>query len=108
MLRRFVTAGLLAGALVLGSGCFGGPFAPPVGTLYTEIGAPTSLGSGQLAARRGESSVVAILGIGSSGQASVEAAADEGGITRVKRVEYRYENVLLGLYQRYTTIVWGD
>jgi hypothetical protein len=99
-----VVAALL---LALGSlGCLGAPIVPPLGLVYTDLDAPLSL-NGQVGERRGEASVVAILGLISAGDGSVRAAARNGGISRVERVDYEFFNVL-GIYQRYTTVAYGN
>jgi hypothetical protein len=41
------------------------------------------------------------------GDGGVKAAAANGGITQVKRVDYEYYN-LIGIYQRYKTVAYGD
>ncbi|UCE84816.1 MAG: TRL-like family protein [Deltaproteobacteria bacterium] len=103
------TAALLAVFLLtLGvGGCVAAPVVPPLGMVYSDFDAPLGLGGGEVGSRRGESSVVAVLGLVSTGDASVRGAARAGGITEVKRVDYEFYN-FLGLYQRFTTVVYGD
>jgi len=48
-----------------------------------------------------------ILGLVATGDASTEAAAREGGISTIHSADYSYFNVL-GVYQRYETIVHGE
>jgi hypothetical protein len=98
---------LMALAVAFGAiGCVGAPIVPPLGLVYTDIDAPLSL-LGGTGARRGEASVTSILGLVSTGDGSVKAAAADGGISRVQRVDYEFFNVL-GVYQRYTTVAYGD
>lgn len=87
-------------------GCVGAPVVPPLGLVYTDIDAPLNL-RGEMGSRRGESSVTAYLGLVSLGDASVKSAAAAGGISNVKHVDYDFYNVL-GVYQRFTTVVYGD
>ena len=54
-----------------------------------------------------QADVIAILGLFSSGDGSVRTAAANGGISEVKHIDYEYKNVL-GIYQRYTTVVYGN
>lgn len=100
----------LAACLVLGSavlpGCIAAPVVPPLGIVYTDIEAPLAP-KGEAGSKRGTSTVVSILGLVSTGDASVKAAASSGGISEVKLVDYEFTNVL-GVYQRYTTVVYGD
>ena len=93
---------LCVGAL----GCIGAPVVPPLGLLYTDLESPLGLG-GNVGGRRGEATVVSILGLVSTGNASIRAAAQNGRITEVKATDYEFYNVL-GIYQRYTTVVYGD
>jgi hypothetical protein len=103
---RFVLASLVAATLVLG-GCIGAPVVPPVGMVYSDFDAPLGAGPRDSGSKTGMSSVTAILGIISTGDGSVDAAARDGGISTVKGVDYHFTNVL-GVYQRYTTVVHGD
>jgi len=99
----FASLMLLAGSL----GCVAAPVVPPLGVIYSNIDAPLTIGPSDTAGRRGEASVKSWFGLFSTGDASVKAAADNGGITDVKRVDYQFKNVLF-LYQRYTTVVHGS
>jgi hypothetical protein len=104
-----MTAALVASFLLaLGAvGCVGAPVVPPLGVIYTDLDAPLTLGGGDFGSRRGESSVECFLGLISTGDAGVRAAAKNGGISQVKRVDYEFYN-LLGIYQRYTTVAYGN
>ena len=87
-------------------GCIAAPVVPPIGLLYTDLDAPLAP-RGDVGSRRGTSHVTSILFLVSTGDGSVRAAAQNGGIRDVKLVDYEYTNVL-GVYQRYTTVVYGD
>ena len=110
MARRKLTATLVA-CLLLGSlsfiGCITAPVVPPLGIVYSDVNAPLSTQGGQAGTKRGTADVKSILGVVSWGDGSVRAAAKQGGITEVKLVDYEYKNVL-GVYQRYTTVAYGD
>jgi TRL-like protein family len=41
------------------------------------------------------------------GDASISAAAQNGGITRIHHVDHETMNIL-GIYAKYTTIVYGE
>ncbi len=100
--KLMIALGLAAGL----TGCIGAPVVPPLGLIYTNIDAPLSL-AGEVGSRRGESTVISIAGLISTGDGSVKAAAAAGGITRVQRVDYEFFN-LIGIYQRYKTVAYGD
>lgn len=100
---------LVAGVITL-SGCMTAPVQPPRGIIYTSQTAPLfnpitaeeSVGS-----KSGESSAASILGLIAWGDAGLRTATQEGGITQVKHVDYEYTNII-GIYQEYKTIVYGD
>jgi len=104
---RIALLGCLLGG-VAGStlGCIAAPVVPPLGMIYTDVHAPLAP-RGDVGTRRGSSQVTSILGLISIGDASVKAAAANGNIREVKLVDYEYTNVLL-IFQRYTTVVYGD
>ena len=108
---RIVLA-LLAFALLstLVSGCaVHAPVVPPLAGVYTDIRAPLDVDfeATKVAPKKGVSSSMCILGLVATGDASTEAAAREGGISTIHSADYSYFNVL-GVYQRYETIVHGE
>jgi hypothetical protein len=103
---RIALASLLLGFAGSTLGCIAAPVVPPIGLAYTELDAPLAP-RGEVGSKRGTSTVTAILFLVSTGDGSVRAAARNGGISDVKLVDYEYRNVL-GVYQRYTTVVYGD
>lgn len=72
-------------------------------TLNKDVSTATDLGS-----RTGEACTGAILGIISSGDGGVKAAAAAGGITTVKAVDYKVDNLLGSVLANTCTIVHGD
>ena len=79
----------------------------PWGQLYTEIGFPSAVGDGGNGNKVGTAKSTSILGLVATGDASIKAAMANGGISRVKYVDYHAKNIL-GLYGEYTTTVYGD
>ncbi len=106
---RFFKRFLLVSVATLSLGCIAAPVVPPLGLVYTKVDAPLSIGTGEHepSLKRGESSSRSILFLVATGDASVKAAARAGGITDIKHIDYEYRNVI-GIYQRYTTIVYGE
>jgi hypothetical protein len=101
---------LVVAALVVTSvtGCYLSPVVPPTGMIYTEFSAPQNPGAkGDLGSKSGKAEARSFLGLIAYGDASVSAAADAGDIATVKHTDYDFFNVL-GIYQRYTTVVYGD
>ncbi len=56
--------------------------------------------------KRGEATQTGIV-LFVSGDASIEAAMKNGGITKVHHVDYKTTTILF-LYTKQTTIVWGE
>ncbi|MCB1326570.1 MAG: hypothetical protein KDK35_15140 [Leptospiraceae bacterium] len=101
-------------AIAAGVACSGGGYSAPSGSIMQNTvlhttsqdglqGGPTDLGS-----RTGEACASGILGIISSGDAGVKAAAAAGGITTVKGIDYRNDNLLGSVLSNTCTIVHGD
>ena len=111
MLSKKLSAALVA-CLLLGSvsmiGCITAPVVPPLGLIYSGVDAPLSIQGGQTGSKRGVAQVTSILGLVAWGDGSIRAAARQGNITEVKLVDYEFKNVLFGIYQRYTTVAYGD
>lgn len=103
------TAAATATALIGLAGCYSAPVMPPTGLVYSNVNAPESLSiSGQeIGSRTGRSSATSILGLFAWGDASVHAAAAAGSIDRVQHVDYEFYNVI-GVYQRFTTVAYGE
>lgn len=63
--------------------------------------------SGKPASKEGSATCSNVLGLFAFGDCSIEAAASDGKITKIKSVNYEHFTVL-GLYSSYTTVVKGD
>lgn len=96
-------------AVVLMSGCMVAPVVPPAGGIYNDWKAPLNYEQqgNQFGLKTGTASTGSILGLVAWGDGSIRAAAANGGITKVNNADYEYFNVI-GIYQRYTTIVYGE
>ena len=94
------------------SGCAGiviAPVTPGMGAIFSDYQAPLDpdVDPTVVAEKHGEASAENFLGLVITGDASLKAAADQGGITKVHHMDYQYKNIL-GLYARFTTIVYGE
>ncbi len=100
---------LLAAVLVLllFSGCAAFAVAPVSGFLYTDVQAPLTATSNSGASKVGEAKCSSILGLVAQGDCSIDAAAKNGGITRVQHVDYKSTNIL-GIYATFTVFVYGE
>jgi len=111
----------MAGAvLVCGAGCGGyvtgmypgGP--SPAGLLFTNVDVPAqsltvATDSTAATTKTGTSSARALFGLIAFGDASVQAAMEDGGITKVHHVDHQIVHIFAGaLYLGTTTIVHGE
>ncbi|MBV1873468.1 MAG: TRL-like family protein [Gammaproteobacteria bacterium] len=99
----------LTGTLSACAGFYSAPLAPPMGMLYSDIQAPLSIEpeGTKLGNKVGEASSTNILGLYAVGDVSVAAAAEAGGITTVRHIDYKMKN-LLGVLSTFTIVVHGD
>ncbi|MBW2564953.1 MAG: TRL-like family protein [Deltaproteobacteria bacterium] len=80
----------------------------PAGSIYTNIQLPvTATANIGTATKVGTSQCTSILGAVAIGDASIEAAKKNGGITKVHHVDYGVKNIL-GIIGTYTTTVYGE
>ena len=79
----------------------------PVGVLYTEVTLPAIATSNAQATKVGVSECTSILALVAMGDASISAAAKNGGITKIHSVDWEAKNIL-GIYGTYRTIVRGE
>jgi hypothetical protein len=80
----------------------------PMGTFY--VGAKGGIGTstGELSYTKvGSAEVTSIMGLVAFGDGSITAAANNGGIRKIKYVDYEVENIL-GIIGKYKTVVYGD
>jgi len=79
---------------------------PAVGTLYTEVTWDGDA-EGAVGSKEGKACATSILGLVADGDASLAAAAADGGIRNITRVDH-YTRNLLGIIGEYCTIVGGS
>ncbi len=80
------------------------------GCVYTHITTPLDidLQDTDLGDKTGKSQYQSVLWLVAWGDAGTQAAAQNGGITTLKHADRETMSVLLGLYYRETTIVYGQ
>ena len=81
--------------------------APVTGGLFTEVKGPVSGVDntiGQTKVGKAEAQGIIIVG---TGDASIKTAMENGGITKIHHVDHESFSVL-GVYAKYTTIVYGE
>ena len=83
------------------------PFQPPMGAVSV-VQAPLSTeGNFNAGSKRGEASVISVLGLVSVGDCSIDAAVKSGGLQKVNHLDYGYLNII-GVYQKTTVIAYGE
>ena len=105
-----ITASLaITATVLLTTGCLRAPFQPPVGSAYTDYTAPlgVELVDTKIGPKTGEAKTTSILGLVAFGDASIQAAAKDGGLKKVYHTDYKYFNIL-GIIQETTVIVNGE
>jgi len=82
---------------------------PPYGAIYTKFSAPLdyTVGETPVGPRSGTASTSSILGLVATGDASINAAARQGGLKVIYSADYEYTNIV-GIIQTYTTVVYGE
>ncbi len=103
-MKHFLWPLVLATAL---SGC-ATAVSPVNGTFYSNVKAPMLVSdSAERPTKIGRASARSILGIYAVGDASIETAAKNAGITHIHHVDYQSESVL-GMVADFTVIVYGN
>ena len=83
--------------------------ASPVGNgaLYTQVSGPVAPGSATSDGKTGRACAASYLGAVAVGDASIEAAKRNGGITAIASVDHQSFSVL-GFYSRFCTVASGS
>lgn len=79
----------------------------PMAVLYADASAPKHATENNVGKKKGEACASSILGLVTTGNAGIRAAADAGNITQISAVDTSISNIL-GIYAKYCTIVSGD
>ena len=95
---------VISGIAILTFGCAA---AGMNGWLVTNVTEPVNATSNERGSKTGESSCVSVLGIVAAGDCSINKAANQGNIIKVKSVDTKTISVL-GLFTKKTTIVTGE
>ena len=109
-MRRVVAVAVACCMIVAFAGCafYDAPVKPPQGA-FTSIQAPVSTDfneATQKGTQQGMSASHSVLGLIAWGDASVDTAAENGNVSSINYVDYRFLSVL-GIYTKYTTVVHG-
>lgn len=103
-MKRLLALGLIGAAL---SGCAVG-VSPVTGMWYTNVSGPVTVGSStDTPTKVGRATVRSLFGVYAVGDASIDTAAKNGGITRIHHVDFETQNIL-GVVADFTTVVYGN
>lgn len=78
-----------------------------VGSLYTDVTMPVTATSNSVGTKAGEAKATAILALICTGDAGINAAAKDGGISKISHVDYKIYSIL-GIFTTMTTTVYGE
>ncbi len=92
-------------AAAFSTGCIS-VYTPAIGILYTEVTGPVDAG-GSVGSKEGRACAQSILGLVATGDASIKAAAQDGGISNIGSVDHYTRNIL-GILGEFCTIVRGS
>jgi len=108
MKKLSVTVLLASVAAMLLTGCasVGGIGGGTYGALFTQTDAAVAVGSASGSAKVGTAESTAIICF-ATGDSSIQKAMQNGGITKIHHVDAKVFQVL-GLYAKYTTVVYGE
>jgi len=105
-MRLLVCAFVLA-SIVAAAGCTCRPNAPVDALLvFDQKGPVAGFDTASPSTKTGTATAEGILVVG-FGDASIKKAMDQGKITKVHHVDCEVFNIL-GIYSRYTTVVYGE
>ena len=97
---------VIAAIAVATSGC-ASVHSPVNGFYYVGVKGPGGATGEPRGMKRGEAKATSILGLFAFGDASIETAARNAGITKITHVDYESQQVL-GLFASFTTVVYGE
>ena len=80
---------------------------PLMGMLYTDVKSPVTATSNTNSSKVGTASATSILGIVAMGDASIDAAAKNAGITKIHHVD-EHATSFLGIFSTYQVLVYGE
>ncbi len=102
-MKKFFVAAVAAVAL---TSCAAG-IAPVTGLVYTNVKGPIAATDNTVGSKVGTSSAKSILGIIGTGDASIDAAAKNAGITKISHVDYETKSIL-GIVATVKIHVYGE
>ena len=105
-MKQLIALASLIALTAFFSGC-ATPF--PVGLAFTDVDFPVLATDNPITedTKKGVSTCESFLGLIAVGDASIEEAAEQGGITKITHIDWDAKNIL-GVYGAYTVTVYGE
>lgn len=97
---------VLLGAAALFVGCTAVK-SPMIGLAYTDVKDGLAVTNNAGSSKVGTAEIKGYVGVYAKGDASIQTAAREAGITRIHHVDYHSKSYV-GVYSIYTIIVYGE
>lgn len=104
-IRLIVMVVLLAAPII--TGCAAYSVTPVSGALFTDVRAPLAATSNSESSKVGTAEAVSYFGLIATGDASIETAMKNGGITKIHHVDY-HSTAIFGIYATFTVTVYGE
>ena len=105
-MKKLLTAIAITAAVAL-TGC---ATSTPVGSIYTQLKLPVAVTEFKATSTKlkvGKAECKSILGMVATGDASIDTAAKNAGITVIHHVDWEAENIL-GIIGTYRCVVYGE
>lgn len=96
-----------AASILLLSSCAMSMMQPVTGTIYSEVKGPLAVTGNSGSSKVGTAECQSILGAVALGDASIEAAAKEAGITKIHHVDTESKSIL-GIIAWFKVVVYGE
>ena len=97
--KSIAGCGLTAALVLIATGC---------AYMHVQMPLDTNFDATQLGSKEGRANSYSVLWLLAWGDAGTKAAATQGGIRIIRHADTEVKLVLLGLYSRVTTVVYGD
>ncbi len=98
---------LLSLVLIFLNGCAVATTSPVTGFVYTDVKYGLEVGTNARSTKVGTAECKSFLGIMAIGDASIKAACQKAGITKIHHIDVQVKSIL-GFFATYTIIVYGE
>ena len=98
---------LIASASLALTSCSVASTSAGMAAIYTDVTEGLTATSNSTGTKVGTASATGILGLVATGDASIQTAAHAGGIKKISHVDKHTTNIL-GIFTKFTTVVYGE